>query len=122
TLGAVAGCTLGGRTSAEDVVSAVGGSSTASCVIEAGGVQDTLDVAARLTAVRGRLIIAGFHQDGLRTINLQEWNWRGFDVINAHERDPLAYVRGMRKGFELVERGAVDLDPLLTHHVGLDDI
>jgi hypothetical protein len=24
----------------------------------------------------------------LRQVNMQLWNWRGIDVINAHERDP----------------------------------
>src|SRR5690606_15749315 len=47
------------------------------CVIEAAGVQETLDLAAELTAVRGRLVIAGYHQDGPRQVNLQQWNWRG---------------------------------------------
>lgn len=39
-----------------------------------------------LSRVRGRLIVAGFHQDGERSVDMQGWNWRGLDVINAHER------------------------------------
>ena len=27
---------------------------------------------------------------------MQLWNWRGLDVVNAHERDPRVYVDGMR--------------------------
>src|SRR5690606_27255296 len=45
-------------------------------VIEAGGVQSTLDLASALTAEYGRLVIAGYHQDGLRQVNMQQWNWR----------------------------------------------
>jgi hypothetical protein len=26
--------------------------------------------------------------DGPRTVNMQSWNWKGIDVINAHERRP----------------------------------
>ena len=52
------------------------------------GKQWPLDLAGELTRERGRLVIAGYHQDGPRQVNMQLWNWRGLDVINAHERDP----------------------------------
>src|SRR4051794_35906007 len=61
-------------------------------VIECAGTQSALDTASRLVATRGRLVIAGFHQDGPRTVDMQSWNWRGIDVVNAHERDPHRYV------------------------------
>jgi len=91
-------------------------------VIEAVGLQEPLDVAGRLTRIRGRLIIAGFHQDGPRTIDLTLWNWRGLDVINAHERDPRAYVDGMREALDLVVRGALNPAPLYTHRFPLADL
>jgi threonine dehydrogenase-like Zn-dependent dehydrogenase len=90
------------------------------CVIEAAGTQDALDVASRLVAERGRLVIAGYHQDGLRTIDLQSWNWRGLDVVNAHERDPAVYVAGMREATALVAVGLLDPSPLYTHRFPLD--
>jgi 2-desacetyl-2-hydroxyethyl bacteriochlorophyllide A dehydrogenase len=83
-------------------------------VIEAAGTQRTLDVAAGLVRVRGRLIIAGFHQDGPRQIDLQAWNWRGIDVVNAHERDPEVYVRGMRAALDAVAAGDLHPDSLYT--------
>ena len=55
-------------------------------VIEAAGAQATLGLAPALTGTYGRLIIAGYHQDGPRQVNVQLWNWRAIDVINAHER------------------------------------
>jgi threonine dehydrogenase-like Zn-dependent dehydrogenase len=55
-------------------------------VIECTGMQWPLDLAGELTRERGRLVIAGFHQDGPRQVNMFLWNWRGLDVINAHER------------------------------------
>ncbi len=84
-------------------------------VIEAVGKQWPLDLAAELTAEGGRLIIAGYHQDGPRQVNMQLWNWRGFDVVNAHERDPAAYVRGVREAVEAVADGRLDPTPLYTH-------
>lgn len=89
-------------------------------VVEATGLQGPLDVAGDITAERGRLIIAGFHQDGPRQVNLQLWNWRGLDVINAHERDPREYVRGMTEAAEAVARGDLDPDPLYTHRFPLE--
>jgi threonine dehydrogenase-like Zn-dependent dehydrogenase len=92
------------------------------CVIEAAGTQATLDLATELTGVRGRLVIAGYHQDGPRQVNMQLWNWRGLDVINAHERDTQVYVRGMKEAIGAICAGLLDPAPLYTHHFALDQL
>jgi threonine dehydrogenase-like Zn-dependent dehydrogenase len=89
-------------------------------VIEAVGLQWPLDLAGEITGERGRLVIAGYHQDGKREVNLQMWNWRGIDVINAHERDPRAYVQGIREAVDLMAAGVLDPAPLFTHRLPLD--
>jgi threonine dehydrogenase-like Zn-dependent dehydrogenase len=89
-------------------------------VIEAVGKQWPLDLAAELTREGGRLIIAGYHQDGPRQVNMQLWNWRGFDVVNAHERDPAVSVQGMREAVAAIESGLVDPRLLITHRYPLD--
>ena len=91
-------------------------------VVEAGGRQATLDAASRLVRVRGRLVVAGFHQDGPRQVDLQSWNWRGIDVINAHERDPERYLDGMRTAARWVAKGRLDPDPLYTHRFPLESL
>jgi NADPH2:quinone reductase len=91
-------------------------------VIEAAGVQGTLDLAGPLTRTRGRLVIAGFHQDGGRQVDMQLWNWRGLDVVNAHERDPAVYIKGIREAAAAVEEGRLDPSPLYTHRFGLDQV
>lgn len=91
-------------------------------VIECTGLQWPLDLAGEMSAERGRLVIAGYHQDGLRQVNLQLWNWRGIDVINAHERDPQAYVDGMRRAVEWMTQGIMDPEPLYTHRLPLDRV
>jgi NADPH:quinone reductase len=91
-------------------------------VIEAVGQQETLELAGELTRVGGRLIIAGYHQDGLRQVNMQLWNWRGLDVINAHERDPAVMREGMRLAVTAVARGRLDPTPLYTHRVTLEQL
>ena len=89
-------------------------------VIEAVGKQWPLDLAAELTREGGRMIIAGYHQDGPRQVNMQLWNWRGFDVVNAHERDHAVAVRGMREAVDAIERGIIDPADLITHRYPLD--
>ena len=89
-------------------------------VVEAVGKQWPLDLAAELTAERGRLVIAGYHQDGPRQVNMQLWNWRGLDVVNAHERDPAVYADGVRSAVEAVASGRLDPSPLYTHRYPLE--
>ena len=89
-------------------------------VIEAVGKQWPLDLCGELTRERGRLVVAGYHQDGPRQVNMQLWNWRGLDVINAHERDPAIYLEGMRGAVHAVESGVLNPRPLYTHEFPLE--
>jgi NADPH:quinone reductase len=90
-------------------------------VIECVGSQQALDIASELTGTGGRLVIAGYHQDGDRRVDLQKWNWRGLDVVNAHERDPAAYRRGMEEALVLLLSGELDPTALFTHQFPLED-
>ncbi len=90
--------------------------------IEAAGHQEALDLAAEITGIRGRLVIAGYHQDGLRSVNMQLWNWRGLDVINAHERDPQIYVAGIRAAVAAVQAGTLQPAALCTHTFPLEQL
>ena len=89
-------------------------------VVEATGLEWPLQLASEITAERGRLVIAGYHQDGMRQVNMQLWNWRGLDVVNAHERDPRVYIDGIRAAVDLMARGVLDPRPLYTHRLPLD--
>jgi threonine dehydrogenase-like Zn-dependent dehydrogenase len=91
-------------------------------VIECIGSQWPLDIAGDVIGERGRLVIAGYHQDGPRQVNMQHWNWLGIDVVNAHERDPRNYVRGMKDAVDAVIAGRIDPTPLLTHSYALDQL
>ena len=91
-------------------------------VIEAVGKQWPLDLASELTGEGGRLVIAGYHQDCPRQVNMQLWNWRGFDVVNAHERDPTVAVQGMRDAIQAVRSGLIDPMLLVTHRFKLDQL
>src|SRR4051794_16535823 len=105
-----------------DRVKALTGGRMCERAIEAVGKQWPLDLAAELAGEGGRLIVAGYHQDGPRQVNMQLWNWRGFDVVNAHERDPAVCVQGMREAVDAVAGGRIDPEPLLTHRYRLDGL
>ncbi|MBP1151076.1 MULTISPECIES: zinc-binding dehydrogenase [unclassified Methylocaldum] len=113
---------IGDFQAAVDRVKALTGDVGCDCVIEVGGEQYTLDLATELTRVRGRLVIAGYHQDGPRQVNMQLWNWRGLDVINAHERDPQRYADGLHAAIAAVATGRIDPSPLYTHRFALKEL
>ena len=94
----------------------------ADVVIEAVGKQWPLDLATDLTREMGRLVIAGYHQDGLRTVNLQTWGWKGLEVTNAHEREAAMYLKGIGEAIEALGRGDLDPTPLYTHRFPLEGL
>ena len=91
-------------------------------VIEAVGKEWPLNLSAELCRERGRLIVAGYHQDGMRQVNMQLWNWRGLDVINAHEREQQVYIDGIAAAAEQVASGRMTPAPLYTHEFGLESL
>ncbi|HEX8555607.1 MAG TPA: zinc-binding dehydrogenase [Sphingomonas sp.] len=88
-------------------------------VIEAVGKQWPLDLAGAIVGFGGRLVIAGYHQDGPRQVNMQDWNWKGIDVANAHEREPAVQMRGLREAIDAVASGRIDPSVLYTHRYPL---
>ena len=103
-----------------DAVKALTDGRGAERVIEAVGKQWPLDLAGELVAEGGRLVIAGYHQDGPRQVNMQGWNWKGIDVVNAHERDPAVARRGVEEAVAAVASGRLDPTPLYSHRYPLD--
>lgn len=101
-------------------VTAVTGPALCERVIECVGKPWPLDLAGELVGFGGKLIVAGYHQDGPRQVNMQMWNWKGIDVINAHERDPAVQMRGLREAVAAVASGRLDPRPLYTHSYPLE--
>ena len=101
-------------------VKALTGEAMCERVIEAVGKQWPLDLATALIGFGGRLVVAGYHQDGPRQVNMQDWNWKGIDVINAHERDPAVQMQGLREAIDAVASGRLDPKPLYTHRYPLE--
>ena len=105
-----------------ETVRGLTGGRMAERVIECVGKQWPLDLAGELVAEGGRLVIAGYHQDGPRQVNMQMWNWKGIDIASAHERDPAVRVAGLRAAVDAVASGRLDLAPLLTGDYPLEDL
>jgi threonine dehydrogenase-like Zn-dependent dehydrogenase len=91
-------------------------------VIEAVGKQWPLDLAGELVGFGGKLVVAGYHQDGPRQVSMQMWNWKGIDVINAHERDPKVQLQGVQEAADAVASGRLDPSPLYSHRYTLDQL
>jgi threonine dehydrogenase-like Zn-dependent dehydrogenase len=53
---------------------------------------------------------------------MQLWNWRGLDVINAHERDPAIYLQGMQAAVSAVESGMLTPRALYTNTFPLEQL
>ncbi len=115
-LGARIGLPLQARADVSAAVLELTGGQGCDRVIEATGKQEALDLATELVRQGGRLVIAGYHQDGPRVVNMQAWNWKGIDVINAHERDPAVSLAGMRAAVDLVGRGVLTPEEWYTEY------
>jgi threonine dehydrogenase-like Zn-dependent dehydrogenase len=118
-MGAAHGLELGPLAETLERARAANGGALFDRVLEVVGAQDPLTLAGQLTRERGRLVIAGYHQDGPRQVDLQLWNWRGLDVVNAHERDPAVYRDGMRLAVRAAAEGVIDVRTLTTHRFPL---
>ncbi|RZM05973.1 MAG: L-iditol 2-dehydrogenase, partial [Sphingomonas sp.] len=105
-----------------EAVKAITGEALCDRVIEAVGKQWPLDLAGELVGEGGRLVIAGYHQDGPRQVSMQMWNWKGIDVANAHERDPAVQRRGLEEAVAAVASGRLDPSALYTHRFALEDV
>lgn len=90
--------------------------------IEASGTQPGLSMAGRMVKAHGILSILGFHQGGLRNVDVEMWNWKAIDVVNAHVRRHADLMESMRIGLELIEANKFSFGPLVTHRFALSEV
>ena len=94
----------------------------ADVVIEASGTQVALTLAGEIVKEHGILSIVGYHQGGLRSIDMDLWNWKGIEVVNAHERRADFQMDSMRRALKLLQARKIVMDPLITHRYSLDQV
>jgi threonine dehydrogenase-like Zn-dependent dehydrogenase len=87
-------------------------------VIEATGAQSAIDLATPLVRQHGRLILIGYHitNDGMRTVNMQQWNFKAIDVVNGHVRNMREKRDALEAGLKLIAAGRLKLEPLVTSY------
>jgi threonine dehydrogenase-like Zn-dependent dehydrogenase len=90
--------------------------------IEATGTQGGLDLATRLAREHGVLSILGYHQGARRSVDVQAWNWKAIDVVNAHVRRRDLLNEAIARGLELSRIGRIHPGELVTHRFGLDEV
>jgi threonine dehydrogenase-like Zn-dependent dehydrogenase len=85
-------------------------------VIEAAGTQSALDLCGDLVKEHGRIVLVGYHQSegGMRTVNMQQWNYKAIDVVNGHVRRHEEKAEAMRQGMDLMREGHLSTAPLIT--------
>lgn len=92
----------------------------ADVVIEAAGQEWPLNLAGDIVREGGRLVIAGYHQGGPRTVDVGGWNWRGLEIVNAHERDAARNLANLQGAVEAAAAGVLDARALVTHRFPLE--
>ena len=91
-------------------------------VVEATGTQKGLTLAGELVKQHGVLSILGYHQGKSREVDMQLWNFKAFEMLNAHERRPDYRMECMRRGLALAAAGRIDLASLVTHTYPLEKV
>jgi L-iditol 2-dehydrogenase len=89
---------------------------------EVTGAQSALAALGDATRMSGKIAIVGFHQGGTRELPLGDWNYKAFQLVNAHFRDVDTIMRGMRAGMRLLTSGRLSLDGLVTHRYTLEQV
>jgi threonine dehydrogenase-like Zn-dependent dehydrogenase len=90
-------------------------------VFDVTGTQAGLDLATTLVRPHGCLSILGYHR-GERRVDMQLWNWKAIDVVNAHVRDRHLLRASTAAALELLAAGRIDMSSLITHRFRLDQV
>jgi threonine dehydrogenase-like Zn-dependent dehydrogenase len=91
-------------------------------VVEATGTQLGLDLASELVREHGVVSILGYHVGARRTVDVQMWNWKAIDVVNAHVRRRDLLNEAIRRGLELTRQGKIQPGKLVSHRFGLGEV
>ena len=84
-------------------------------VIEAAGVPSAVDLASELVTQHGRITLVGYHESnsGLRTVDMQLWNFKAIDVINGHVRRHDEKMQAMARAIDLLANGKLVTEPMV---------
>lgn len=74
-------------------------------VMEFTGTEDGLQLAGDMVKAHGRLGIGGYHNDAMRSIDYQLWNFKAITTINCHERRVMYEAGLCKRCLELLDSG-----------------
>jgi threonine dehydrogenase-like Zn-dependent dehydrogenase len=94
----------------------------ANVVFENSGTQAGLTLAGQMVREHGTLSLVGWHMGGPRQVDVELWNWKAFNVVNAHERRMDYLMDCMRRGMALLAVRKMDIASLVTHRFGLAEV
>lgn len=90
-------------------------------VVEFTGTQSGLQLASEMVCAHGTLGIAGFHNDGLRTLDMKLANMKAITMHNCHERR-IAYEFTMcRRGMQLIAQNQWNMRGLVNRVYSMEE-
>ncbi len=98
------------------------GSGGVDIVAECTGNARALDLAVRMLKRHAILSIVGYHQGGPRCVDFQMLNWKAADIVNAHEKRVDHKMRCMETGLNLVAKGQLRVESLMTNYYTIGTI
>lgn len=90
-------------------------------VVEFTGTQDGLNLAGEMVCAHGNLGIAGYHNDGLRTIDFKLWNLKAMTAFNCHERRIEYEATLCKRAIQLISQGQWKFTGAANHIYTLEE-
>lgn len=88
-------------------------------VVDTSGSQGGLDIATDIVRRAGRINLFGWIKGASATFNPSTWHGKAISVVNS---SPAAQLRDpFPPAIRLIDKGVIDLKPLVTHVVDIDD-
>ncbi|MYD97053.1 MAG: zinc-binding dehydrogenase [Gammaproteobacteria bacterium] len=88
-------------------------------VVDTSGSQDGLDLATDIVRRAGRINLFGWIKGDQASFNPSTWHGKAITIVNS---SPAAQMRDpFPPAIRLIEKGVIDLKPLVTHVVPIDD-
>ncbi len=90
-------------------------------VVEFTGTPGGLTLAGNMVCAHGNLGIAGFHNDGLRTLDLKLWGMKAMTMINCHERRIEYEATLCKRALDLISQGKWQFTGVTNHIYAMDE-
>jgi len=91
-------------------------------VIEFTGTPSGLNLAGEMVCAHGNLGIAGYHNDGLRTVDLKLWNLKAMNMFNCHERRIDYEATLCKRALQLISQGQWKFIGAAKHIYSLEEL